>query len=263
MAKKSRGVLASFIIMAVFSAVVFFAGWTQFKVGANTVGIVYSKTGGIAGKIARSGEFSWYWQFLVPRNAEMRLFSVLPYSFKKNIEGSLPSSKEFSRAAASEEDFSFSASLNIVLEISPEGIKKLADENRISDQASLDAYMERRADLICEAAENLAAEGFSNEGPRKSRYLTAENILIKSDFYGEDDGVEVSDLTITNQRLPDYDLYRMTREGVLKIPQEGASASEIQRKMDGDSIKRLLEFFRNVPAGGVDAGHGKDAADSK
>ena len=87
--------LACVFILAVFSGVVFYFGWTQFRVKPDTIGIVVSKTHGIDDKPVLNGKFSWHWQFLLPTNAELRTFEIKPVNVTKEVSGCLPSGEAY------------------------------------------------------------------------------------------------------------------------------------------------------------------------
>lgn len=217
MAKKSRSFLASFTVLLVFAAFVFFVGWTGRKVDAGKIGIVVSKTSGVSRKIAENGKISWFWQFLIPKNAELKTFSVLPYGFRKTVSGTLPSADFYNIFSGSKPDFSYSADFSFSLEISPEGILNLVRENKISDQASLDSYLERKAASFSEAAENLIVERFSSDlktdgNTEKPFFLDASDIIRKSGFFENNPELDIADFSVTNQKLPDYNLYRKAKD---------------------------------------------------
>lgn len=269
MAKKSRSFIASFIVLFVFAAFVFFVGWTGRKVDAGKVGIVVSKTGGVSRKIAENGKISWFWQFLVPKNAELKTFSVLPYNFRKTVSGKLPSSDLYSRFSGSEDDFSYSADLSFSLEISPEEILNLARENKISSQASLDSYLDLKAESFCEAAENLALEYFSSEAnqdgkPGKRFFLDAPDIIRKSGFYEKNPGIKIADFSVTNQNFPDYNLYRKAKDGILSLNTGSAfffrpddSESGAQDSEDEKNLRLIYQIFKSLNLAGNSGSRGK------
>ena len=223
MAKKLKSFFFSVLIIVIFAAAVFYLGWTQIKIKPNHVGIVVSKTGGVSQKVAESGTFSWYWEFLLPTNASLRSFSVLPYQFSKKINGELPSADIFKSYSSLRPDFSYSADISVTIEISKEQIAALCKKNAISDQESLNKFMERKADFLAEATEKkllryyLQESAGSSAAPSASFYLDSKNVFADSDFYSQKDteGIEVTAFSITNQKFPDADLYRLSRKTAL------------------------------------------------
>ena len=215
MAKKIKSFLFSLIIILLFAAAVFYLGWTQIKIKPNHIGVVVSKTGGVSQKIAESGKFSWYWEFLLPTNATLRSFSVLPYNFSKKISGQLPSADIFRNYSSLRPDFSYSADISITIEITKEQIVALCKKNIISDQESLNQFMEKKASFLVEETEKKLFEYYLGENTSSSAYyLDSRNIFADSAFYSQKDaeGIEVTAFSITNQKFPDGDLYRLAKK---------------------------------------------------
>ena len=214
MAKKIKSFLFSLIILLLFAAAVFYLGWTQIKIKPNHIGVVVSKTSGVSQKIAESGKFSWYWEFLLPTNAVLRPFSVLPYNFSKKISGQLPSADIFRNYSSLRPDFSYSADISITIEITKEQIVSLCKKNIISDQESLNQFMDKKASFLVEETEKKLLEYYLTENNSSAFYLDSRNIFADSAFYSQKDaeGIEVTAFSITNQKFPDGDLYRLAKK---------------------------------------------------
>ena len=90
MKKKITSFLVCLLILIAFGGFVFFIGWTQFKIEPSNVGILVSKTSGINNKPVYPGTFSWHWEFLIPTNAQLKMFTQEPYIISKNVKGTLP-----------------------------------------------------------------------------------------------------------------------------------------------------------------------------
>ena len=245
MAKKSRSMIASLIILIIFSLVVFYFGWAQLRVKTNTIGIVISKTGGINEKIAESGKFSWYWQFLIPRNAELQLYSVLPYNFEKTVKGVLPSASDFNQVNTFKPDFSYNADFSISLSISKEGIIDLVKQKKIASQNDLNQYMERKADSLCQAAEYLFIQKFTESTPKNGYLLEPKDILSNTDFYQNNPDIEILDFTITNQKIPDYDFYQKSKNGMLNLFKNESSFESSNSNDTDKAVKLLLQLLKS------------------
>jgi hypothetical protein len=86
MKKKLTSFLECLLILIAFGGFVFFIGWTQFKIEPNNVGILISKTSGINNKPIYPGTFSWHWEFLIPTNAQLKMFTQEPYIISKEVK---------------------------------------------------------------------------------------------------------------------------------------------------------------------------------
>ena len=103
--------IISFFILLIFFGAVFFIGWTQIKVKPDSYAIVISKTSGVDPNPVIPGEFSWHWQFLIPTNAELKIFSINPVNAKKTISGSVTNPNSIQNIDYS---FDFAISLTVL-----------------------------------------------------------------------------------------------------------------------------------------------------
>ena len=143
--------LACVFILAVFSGLVFYFGWTQFRVKPDTIGIVVSKTSGIDEKPVQNGEFAWHWQFLLPTNAILKTFHIKPVDSIKTINGTLPSGDAYAAIYGAEGLFDYSFTFDISLTVSPQAIVELMELNKITDDSDLATYLERGSGNACTA----------------------------------------------------------------------------------------------------------------
>ena len=94
-------------ILILFSGVVFYIGWTQFKVDSDKCGVLVSKTSGVCEEPVIPGEFSWHWELLLPTNAQIKQFSIEPQTINKTVKGELPSGSIYSQLYTSNDNFSY------------------------------------------------------------------------------------------------------------------------------------------------------------
>ena len=74
MKKAVRSFITCLVILVIFGGAVFFIGWTQLRIKPDCVGVIKSKTSGVQKKPVYPGMFSWNWEFLIPTNADLKLF---------------------------------------------------------------------------------------------------------------------------------------------------------------------------------------------
>lgn len=188
--------LASLFILAVFSGVVFYLGWTQFKVKPEQIGVVISKTNGIDKTPVENGKFSWHKQFLLPTNAVLKTFSIKPVNTVKNITGTVPASYGG--------DLTYNFEFTISLTVAPEVIPDLLKENKISNSEDLQAYLTAAADTIAQLSADYILKktkenpNFSPESVRRDDLL--RNIMI----YKEYPEIDLMVFAVTEYKLPDY-----------------------------------------------------------
>lgn len=200
--------LACVFILAVFSGVVFYFGWTQFRVKPDTIGIVVSKTNGIDDKPVLNGEFAWHWQFLLPTNATLKSFQIKPVNSKKTITGTLPSGDAYASIYGAEGLFNYSFTFDISLTVSPEAVVELMKLNKITDDADLAAYLEGAAGTLAQHAANFILSKAQDNPDFRVESLRREEILRGIQIYKDFPEIDVSVFSIQSSKLPDFKMYK-------------------------------------------------------
>jgi hypothetical protein len=200
--------LACVFILAIFSGVVFYFGWTQFRVKPDTIGIVVSKTNGIDDKPVQNGEFAWHWQFLLPTNATLKSFHIKPVESVKTISGALPSGEAYAAIYGAEGLFNYSFTFDISLTVSPEAVVELMKLNKITDDSDLGAYLEGAAGTLAQHAANFILTKAQDNPDFRAESLRREEILRGIQIYKDFPEIDVSVFSIQNSKLPDYKMYK-------------------------------------------------------
>ena len=200
--------LACVLILALFTAAVFYVGWTQFRVKADTVGIVVSKTSGICEKPVLNGEFAWHWQFLLPTNATLKSFHIKPVDIQKTVSGSLPSGEAYAAIYNAQGLFDYSFTFDIQLTLSPEAVVSLMQENKIADDSDLPLYLEGAAGTLAQHAAAYILNRAENNTAFRVEALRREEILRGIQIYKDFPELDVTVFSIQNSKLPDFNMYK-------------------------------------------------------
>lgn len=200
--------LACLFILAVFTGIVFYVGWTQFRVKPDSIGIVVSKTNGIEEKPVLNGEFAWHWQFLLPTNATIKLFHIKPINVQKTISGALPSGEAYASIYNAEGLFDYSFTFNIELTVSPEAIVELVKENKVTDDSDLALYLEGAAGTLAQHAAAYILNRADGNSSFRIESLRREEILRGIQIYKDFPELDVTIFSIINSKLPDYNMYK-------------------------------------------------------
>ena len=199
---------ACVVILAIFSSVVFYFGWTQFRVKPQQVGIVISKTDGIDETPVTNGTFSWHKEFLIPTNAELKLFSIKPVNLTKTVKGQLPSGNVYTAVYNSSDNFDYFLSFSMSLTVSPEALVKLIKENKVTDNDDLSAYLEKSGDVLAQlAADYYLKKARENENFRPES-VRRDDLLKAIQFYKDCPEIELSIFALLESKIPDYTLYK-------------------------------------------------------
>lgn len=199
------------IIILVFATVIFFIGWTQIKVRSNSVGVVVSKISGISSTPVVSGKFSWHWDFLIPKNAELRVFEIKQFSYQKKVSGVLPSGEVYQAAYSGQPDFSYNFDFDITVSINPEDIIELMKKQKFSDQESMEKYIENCTEQVARAASNNFLKKASVDMFFRPETVVTEDIIYLTGAEKAFPNLEFQNFTVSNAKFPDFKLYQSVR----------------------------------------------------
>ena len=205
--------LASLFILSVFSVCVFYIGWTQFKLQPDNMGVVVSKTSGISEEPVINGKMSWYWQFLLPTNAELKQFNIKPVSVSRTVKGQLPSGDVYTSFYNSSDSFSYFFDFSISVTVSPEAVVELYKLNMISDSSDLQDYLCGAADTLAQLAADYYLKKASESSAFRPESVRRDDLLKTVQLYKECPLVDVSIFALTESKIPDYVLYRKLQAG--------------------------------------------------
>jgi len=235
--------LASLFILAVFSGVVFYIGWTQIRVKPGNIGVVISKTSGISEKPVINGEKSWYWEFLLPTNAELRQFSIEPVNTKKTVKGQLPSGEVYTAIYNSSDAFSYFFDFSLEVTISPESVIDLLLENKISSNDDLSEYLNKAADTIAQLAADYYLKKAAESSSFRPESVRREDLLRNIKLYEDCPEVDLTIFALSQSKIPDFNLYKRLQSNYLnnQITSVQVSSKEIETHNSSDEEQDLSE----------------------
>lgn len=211
--------LISLFILIIFSAVVFFFGWTQYRVKPKEFGVVISKTDGIDETPVENGKFSWYWQFLLPTNAVLKTFNVEPVFVTKQIKGTLPSG-DFYASYNPKETFDYSFEFSMSLTVSEHDVIQLLKENKISNQDDLQQFINHSADTIAQLAADFYLKKIQENPKFRLESVKRDELLRAIKFYEDCPLIELMNFSLISSKVPDFELYDKLKMRFFENPVE-------------------------------------------
>lgn len=211
--------LISLFILIIFSAVVFFFGWTQYRVKPEEFGVVISKTDGIDETPVENGKFSWYWQFLLPTNAVLKTFNVEPVFVTKQIKGTLPSG-DFYASYNPKETFDYSFEFSMSLTVSEYDVIQLLKENKISNQDDLQQFINHSADTIAQLAADFYLKKIQENPKFRLESVKRDELLRAIKFYEDCPLIELMNFSLISSKVPDFELYDKLKMRFFENPVE-------------------------------------------
>ena len=237
------------IILLLSACVVFFLGWTQFRVGAGKCGILVSKTGGVNRQPVIPGKFTWHWECLLPTNTDLRIFSLKPYSSVKTIRGELPSADIYSSSYDKAPDFTYDFSFTVSEKVTPENLVALVQDSTFTDSAGLFSYLDSAADVLSKKAAAYLLDKSSSDPSFKPSSITMQEYLDVIDAKREYPHITFAGFTLSSCRIPDRELYDSAREAYLSQEKaKQARAAERKKKVNEllDQFPELRSLFSSA-----------------
>lgn len=194
----------AFFVLLLFSGFIFYIGWTQIKIKPDSFGIVQSKTSGIEEKAVIPGEFSWYWQFLIPTNANLNIFSYKPFNSNTKIAGNFQS---YDINGNYSDLLNYYFNFSISISYTPEAIIKLLKENYISNEEDLQSYLKNAADSISQMASNYFLQRSMADSSFNPQSLKRDELISATSSYKDFPFLDVTIFALTDYKLPNYNLY--------------------------------------------------------
>ena len=212
----------AFFILLIAAGFVFYLGWTQIKIKPGTFGVVQSKIGGINQKAVIPGEFSWNWDFLIPTNAKLTVFDSKPVNKTTKISGNFQS---YDLNGNYSDYLNYYFNFSISLSFTPEAVVSLLQENYVSDDEDLHAYLSNVADSLAQMAadyylrRSMADSSFNPQSVKRDELISA--IASYKDF----PEIDVTIFALTDFKLPNYNLYNKQKNMISPFESYGSSSS--------------------------------------
>lgn len=205
------------LILCFFGGFVFFTGWTQLKLpkGNTNYGFVVSKLGGIHKNPVQKGKVTFSKAFLIPSNATIIPFSNEPYFMEKTVSGSLPSADYYAKNSVY--DFSYSMTFQMEIHVNPEDVLALLEDNLISDQESLDKYIDTLAQSVCQDAAAVYLKNSKDNSDFIPESFGIVELFKACKFYEKYPYISVDALSLKSSKLPDYKLYENAKLHITSV----------------------------------------------
>ncbi len=229
-----------FLLLAA-GGTVFYLGWIQMDIPPNTLGLVFTKTGGWDSSPTLPGRFAWRWEKLAPGNLTLHIYPLTTYTAEFSVDGTLPSGEVYALFLDGRPSFRYELGVQVSYRIQPERIPLLASRDGLLPEG-LTAFTDGLRTGMAAAAGEALQQAFSAGVPLDAAFPTSllqEGILTRYGF------LELTALNVTVKTLPDPALYRRAREqyfAALEARRE--AAAELSRNLAMENIRDEREMER-------------------
>ncbi|MBA7588104.1 hypothetical protein ES708_30154 [subsurface metagenome] len=238
-----KALIIILVILLLIAGAVFFAGWIQLLLPAETYGVIFTKTGGLDNKVVYPGVFTWRWERLIPTNLTLYKYKLTTYKLESSFKGTLPSAETYSSILPEKPDFSYEIKLAAALRRRPEKLADLTSEEKITPD-NLEDFLKSRTDELVQKFTEIILK---SPGGTPGATITASALTEKfkqsiPDLFPE---LEITDLAALNIKLPDMELYSRARESYFRImAAREASQAEIAARVMAEQEKHYLNQQR-------------------
>ena len=255
-----RKVLGFFLLIIILAAAasVFYFGYYQFQLPADTYGVYYTRLNGWNGSVVSPAEFRIEWEGLIPLNLTLHRFRLEPVISDVSAAGVLPSADEYSSFLEGSPDFSYEISLHLVYRLNPESLPDLVTEEFLREDNIDSFYDEFESDLLANAAAFIRRKS-TDESYMKNisfNYSLMEKDLI-SELSGRYSFVDFIKVTPETVKIPDMFLYAEGRrlyysmtdynERLRMESQEKTTSRLVEEASKIDLLEKYGEVFTRYP----------------
>jgi hypothetical protein len=195
--------LATLIVLLLLGGVVFYFGWLQIRLPADSCAVIFTKTGGFDARVTMPGTFSWRWERLLPGNLTVYSYSLATHRSRVEIRQTLPSAELYSAVLPDKPDFSIRAVADLEFALRPESLPGLLREESLYPE-SLPEFYRREADALGAALVDLAADA---ELPPVGGEPAFRGQLAERFPH-----LDIRRLELRELELPDSGLYELARQ---------------------------------------------------
>ena len=237
--------VVAIVLLLLIAIAAFFVGWIQILLPADSHAVVFTKTGGFDAHVTEPGSFTWRWERLVPTNTTLFSFTLEPHSTSVTTAGVLPSGDVYSSVMPGKPDFSYEVTFTLSFRAKPEALPELVSEQHLRPD-TLKQWHEDQAAILAHEAVNIMS-GLRDESIVYSHSDTAA--ILRTALEEEFTSIEITEMTPTVVRLPDFELYRTAKRAYLAIAQaqeqaQVASVAELepQRQREQQTLQVLEQY---------------------
>lgn len=244
-----RRFLISLVILVLAGGAVFYFGWVQLQLPANTYGVVFTKTGGWDDTIIEPGEFRWRWERLLPTNFTLLVFPSTPHTSVVTASGTLPSGDVYGEYLDPTPDFDYEIKVELSFRVRPEDLPQLAAEEGLEPEG-LEEWYGLQESRIQDATRSMVGElyeaAYEQSRDRTVQLGSLEDEL--TDRLSERfSSLQFISAVPTTVKIPDFGLYEAARSlyfETIDARRAAVAESEFAAEEERISQRSQLETLR-------------------
>ncbi len=252
---KVRNIVSILLLLGI-AATVFYFGWVQILLPADTYAVAFTKTSGWDEEVMEAGQFHWRWERVVPTNMQLHVFHLRPRSAAVDHSAELPSATLYSDFLNTGVEFRYDLELEIQYTINPADLPHLVAEGGLREESIDDFYQTLESALHEHIIEqiptvvNLVADDTADGGA----FLVEVQNLLRSEIESLRSDIQVLSFNITQLSVPDLNLYNDARrnyaavQSLVTAARAEAQTVAVRREVSERSRLVILEQYGRVLA---------------
>jgi len=200
--------IITFIILLIFSGVIFYFGWVQIHIPPNSCAVIHTKTSGFDKNVTMHGKFSWRVEKIIPTNMTMYIFNIEPvYINLPEIKGSLPSADIYSSVIQGSPEFTYNLDLSVSFGVNIETLPTLVSEQGLKPD-NIDAWYKEKSEII--SGYIITYIKNNPETIYDSEYIQPliDELIKESNL----SNIVINNIYLDNVYFPDLDLYYAAKD---------------------------------------------------
>lgn len=226
----------------------FYFGWVQFSVPAGQYGVMISKTGGVNATPIEPGVFRWQWEFLLPTNARVLSFNLLPITHSQSVSGMLPSGTVYARMIEGSPDFSWEFTCETVARVTPASLPALVEYHAVQDQQSLELWTNKAlSDRVQNTADTVIRRMLTDLSENGAMHADSDALSreIAAAFRETGTDLEIVSVSVRSTRFPDISLYHTAAQTFEAYQDQRRTLwTQTATSEAADSVSDYLSFER-------------------
>ena len=207
-ARKIKGIFIFLIIIAAVGAVFYF-GFFQFQLPADTYAVIYTKLNGWDPEAVVPGSYRIEWEGLLPTNLSIEKILIEERGIELEVSGDLPSAEPYSAYLEGRPDFSYSYRFSLSYSLKPGALPELVTEDFLRADNLDGWYSDLEKTILADGISFINGKSADDAYMQKIAYnyrMMADDLTAQIE--GKYPDIKIHSFVPSYVKIPDFDLYR-------------------------------------------------------
>lgn len=243
--------LISVVILVIAGAVVFYFGWVQLQLPADTYAVAFTKTGGWDAEVLKPGKFIWRWERVIPTNFKLYAYQLQTRDSTLQASGTLPSGDVYSQYLPGNPSFSYSLDVSVSYRLKPEALPQLTRDGLLTPN-TLDVYYNHFETGLLSNLQRMVPAQMNQKAATASFSPASLGPALVSQLSGQFPDFTFYNVAVTKYQLPDLALYSKAQSSYSSLVDsktralEQATRAAAQQQVNKSNTLDILRQYGEV-----------------